>query len=94
MANAVDDVQKLLNVIPGLAIIASVLARMLSSLLPGGVLRLIIAAFMGLSSSLESPDRVVVDTTCGFLGSRQGVRQALYVPIFHILPNALCLSGY
>ncbi|BCR85884.1 bifunctional triacylglycerol lipase/ester hydrolase [Aspergillus chevalieri] len=70
---------KLLNVIPGLAIIASVLARMLSSLLPGGVLRLIIAAFMGLSSSLESPDRVVVDTTCGFLGSRQGVRQALHL---------------
>ncbi|OJJ80266.1 bifunctional triacylglycerol lipase/ester hydrolase [Aspergillus glaucus CBS 516.65] len=69
---------KLLSLIPGLAVIASLFARVLSALLPGGLLRLVVAAFMSLSSSLESPDRVVVDTTCGFLGSR-GVRQALHL---------------
>lgn len=68
--------------IPGLAIIASLFARVLTSILPGGLLRILVAAFMGLSSSPESADRCVVDTTCGFLGSRggRGVRQALYVP--------------
>lgn len=94
MANAVDNVQKLLNLIPGLAIIASLFARVLSSLLPGGILRLVVAEFMGLSSSLESPDRIVVDTTCGFLGSKTGVRQALYARSFHILANEFCLFGH
>lgn len=95
MANTVNNVQKLLSLIPGLAVIASLFARVLSALLPGGLLRLVVAAFMSLSLSLESPDRVVVDTTCGFLGSR-GVRQALYVPTFllHLLSSLTPRIGY
>ena len=49
------------------------------------LLRSLVAAFMGLSSS-SSSENTVAETTCAFLKSRCGVRQALYVlrpPVFH-----------
>lgn len=73
------QIQKLLNLIPHLALIASFFARLLTALLPGALLRSLVAAFMGLSSS--SSENTVAETTCAFLKSRCGVRQALYVPL-------------
>lgn len=43
------------------------------------LLRSVVAGFMGLSSS-SSSENTVAETTCAFLKSRCGVRQALYVP--------------
>lgn len=42
------------------------------------LLRSLVAAFMGLSSS-SSSENTVAETTCAFLKSRSGVRQALHL---------------
>lgn len=56
----------------------SLFARVLTALLPASVLRALVATFMRLKSTSE-PEDTVLDTTCGFLQSKRGVRQAMYV---------------
>ncbi|PYH41739.1 bifunctional triacylglycerol lipase/ester hydrolase [Aspergillus saccharolyticus JOP 1030-1] len=63
----------LLSILPHLALIAGLFARVLTTLLPGFVLRGLVKVFMGF------PPDEAVDTTCGFLRSRRGVRQALHM---------------
>lgn len=72
-------IKKLLNIIPQLALMAAFFARLLTALMPGGLLHSLVAAFMGLSPSASVSEKTVVETTCGFLRSKRGVRQALYV---------------
>lgn len=72
-------IKKLLNIIPQLALMAAFFARLLTALMPGGLLRSLVAAFMGLSPSASVSEKTVVETTCEFLQSKRGVRQALYV---------------
>ncbi|RAH75365.1 bifunctional triacylglycerol lipase/ester hydrolase, partial [Aspergillus aculeatinus CBS 121060] len=63
----------LLTILPHLALIASLVARVLTTLLPGSMLRTVVRLVMG------SPPSAAVDTTCRFLTSRRGVRQALHM---------------
>ncbi|OJJ95278.1 hypothetical protein ASPACDRAFT_48022 [Aspergillus aculeatus ATCC 16872] len=63
----------LLTILPHLALIASLFARVLTTLLPASMLRTVVRLAMG------SPPSAAVDTTCRFLGSRRGVRQALHM---------------
>ncbi|RAL14199.1 bifunctional triacylglycerol lipase/ester hydrolase [Aspergillus homomorphus CBS 101889] len=63
----------LLSFLPHLALIASFFARALTTLLPGFLLRGLVALVMG------SPPQEAVDTTVAFLRSRRGVRQALHM---------------
>ncbi|RAK74266.1 bifunctional triacylglycerol lipase/ester hydrolase [Aspergillus fijiensis CBS 313.89] len=64
----------LLAILPHLALIASLVARVLTTLLPAPMLRTVVRLVMG------SPPSAAVDTTCRFLTSRRGVRQALITP--------------
>ncbi|PYH80456.1 hypothetical protein BO82DRAFT_337976 [Aspergillus uvarum CBS 121591] len=63
----------LLTILPHLALIASLFARVLTTLLPAFLLRTIVRLAMG------SPPPDAVDTTCRFLTSKRGVRQALHM---------------
>lgn len=65
--------QRLLSFIPHLALIASYLATALTLLVPDTLLWYLVKGFM------NSPPDAVVDITVGFLKSRYGVRQAMYV---------------
>lgn len=72
--------QRILSFIPQLALLASLLVALVTSLLPDPILRFLVGAAMG------SPPDEVVDTTLGFLKSKRGVQQAMYVPS----PSSLC----
>ncbi|RAL02132.1 bifunctional triacylglycerol lipase/ester hydrolase [Aspergillus ibericus CBS 121593] len=63
----------LLSFIPQLALIVSIFARILTTLLPDFALRALVKSFMG------SPPPQAIDTTCAFLKSKKGVRQALHM---------------
>ncbi|PYH93192.1 hypothetical protein BO71DRAFT_382063 [Aspergillus ellipticus CBS 707.79] len=63
----------LLKFIPHLALLVALLARTLTTLLPAVVLRSVVSAVTG------NPPPHAVDTTCAFLKSRMGVRQALHM---------------
>ncbi|GAT29682.1 hypothetical protein RIB2604_03100150 [Aspergillus luchuensis] len=63
----------LLSLIPHLALIVSIFARFLTTLLPDFALRALIKLFMA------DPPSQAVDTTCAFLKSKRGVRQALHM---------------
>ncbi|OJZ82739.1 hypothetical protein ASPFODRAFT_63918 [Aspergillus luchuensis CBS 106.47] len=63
----------LLSLIPHLALIVSIFARILTTLLPDFALRALIKLFMA------DPPSQAVDTTCAFLKSKRGVRQALHM---------------
>jgi pimeloyl-ACP methyl ester carboxylesterase len=75
--------QRILSFIPQLALLASLLAALITSLLPYPILRFLVGAAMG------SPPGEVADTTVAFLKSKRGVRQAMYVPS----PGSLCSSA-
>ncbi|CAG8043457.1 unnamed protein product [Penicillium salamii] len=62
-----------LTVLPRLALIVSLFARLLTFLLPVSILRAVIRAVM------NDPPSHALDTTCLFLKSRGGVRQALHM---------------
>ncbi|GLB04643.1 hypothetical protein AtubIFM57258_010612 [Aspergillus tubingensis] len=61
----------LLSLIPHLALIVSIFARILTTVLPDFALRALIKLFMA------DPPSQAVDTTCAFLKSKRSVRQAL-----------------
>ncbi|PYI25456.1 hypothetical protein BP00DRAFT_358417 [Aspergillus indologenus CBS 114.80] len=63
----------LLTILPHLALLASLFARVLTTLLPAFMLRTVVRLAMG------SPPPDAVDTTCRFLASKRGVRQALHM---------------
>ncbi|GFN20777.1 hypothetical protein AtubIFM55763_002700 [Aspergillus tubingensis] len=63
----------LLSLIPHLALIVSIFARILTTFLPDFALRALIKLFMA------DPPSQAVDTTCAFLKSKRGVRQALHM---------------
>ncbi|PWY91448.1 hypothetical protein BO94DRAFT_555288 [Aspergillus sclerotioniger CBS 115572] len=63
----------LLYFIPHLALVVSFLAWILTTLLPEFALRALVKGFMA------SPPDQAVDTTCAFLKSEKGVRQALHM---------------
>ncbi|KXG49990.1 Protein of unknown function DUF2305 [Penicillium griseofulvum] len=63
----------LLSIIPRLAVVVSFFARLLTFLLPASLLRSVVRLFMG-----DPPDHAL-DTTCSFLKSPRGVRQALHM---------------
>ncbi|KAL7656045.1 hypothetical protein ACMYSQ_005173 [Aspergillus niger] len=63
----------LLSIIPPLALVVSVFARILTTLLPDFALRTLIKLFMA------DPPSQAIDTTCAFLKSKRGVRQALHM---------------
>ncbi|KAJ5512595.1 hypothetical protein N7463_002147 [Penicillium fimorum] len=63
----------LLSIIPRLAVVVSFLARLLTLLLPASLLRSVARLVMG------DPPVHALDTTCAFLKSPRGVRQALYM---------------
>ncbi|KAJ5360364.1 Protein of unknown function DUF2305 [Penicillium concentricum] len=63
----------LLSIIPRLAVVVSFLARLLTFLLPVSLLRSVVRLVMG------DPPVHALDTTCAFLKSPRGVRQALYM---------------
>ncbi|KAL2861117.1 bifunctional triacylglycerol lipase/ester hydrolase [Aspergillus lucknowensis] len=63
----------LLRIIPQLALVVSVLARILTSLLSTPILRTLVRFVM------SSPPPEAVDATVSFLRSRRGVRQALHM---------------
>ncbi|OJJ68526.1 hypothetical protein ASPBRDRAFT_198958 [Aspergillus brasiliensis CBS 101740] len=63
----------LLSFIPHLALVVSFFARILTTLLPDFALRALIKLFMA------DPPSQAVDTTCAFLKSKRGVRQALHM---------------
>lgn len=65
--------QWLLYLIPELARVTGLLAKALTWALPAAVLRSLVRLVMGF------PPENAVETTLAFLGSRRGVRQALYV---------------
>ncbi|KAE8349145.1 hypothetical protein BDV28DRAFT_160742 [Aspergillus coremiiformis] len=56
-----------------LAVVVGVLVRILTALIPGGLLRALIRFYMG------SPQDNMVDTTAAFLESDYGVQQALHM---------------
>ncbi|KAE8148583.1 hypothetical protein BDV25DRAFT_141637 [Aspergillus avenaceus] len=64
---------RLLAFIPQLALVVGFLARVLTALVPGALLRSLIRFYMG------SPPESMVETTAGFLESKRGVRQALHM---------------
>ncbi|KAJ5282269.1 hypothetical protein N7505_000249 [Penicillium chrysogenum] len=63
----------LLSIIPRLAVVVSLFARLLTFLLPASLLRSVVRLVM------NDPPVHALDTTCGFLKSRGGVRQALHM---------------
>ncbi|KAJ6185917.1 hypothetical protein N7519_007218 [Penicillium mononematosum] len=63
----------LLSIIPRLAVVVSFFARLLTFLLPASLLRSVIRLVM------NDPPVHALDTTCAFLKSRGGVRQALHM---------------
>ncbi|KAJ5199103.1 Protein of unknown function DUF2305 [Penicillium cf. griseofulvum] len=63
----------LLSIIPRLAVVVSFFARLLTFLLPASLLQSVIRLVMG------DPPVHALDTTCDFLKSQRGVRQALYM---------------
>ncbi|KAL4870382.1 hypothetical protein BDV12DRAFT_61290 [Aspergillus spectabilis] len=63
----------LLSLIPNLALVISLLARVLTTLLPNSILRAIIGLVM------NSPPAEALNATFAFLKSKRGVRQALYM---------------
>lgn len=63
--------QRLLSIIPQLALVAGILVRILTALVPASLLRSLIRIYMP-----SAPD-AMVDTTAGFLKSKRGVQQAL-----------------
>jgi pimeloyl-ACP methyl ester carboxylesterase len=71
--------QTLLSVIPRLALVVSFFARILTVLLPVSLLRSVIRVVM------DDPPSHALETTCSFLKSRGGVRQALYVISFVVM---------
>ncbi|KAF7585551.1 hypothetical protein BBP40_010707 [Aspergillus hancockii] len=64
---------RMLSFIPQLAVVVGVLVRVLTTLIPGAVLRSLIKFYMG------SPPDSMVDTTAVFLKSGHGVQQALHM---------------
>ncbi|OJI88974.1 hypothetical protein ASPTUDRAFT_49896 [Aspergillus tubingensis CBS 134.48] len=79
----------LLSLIPHLALIVSIFARILTTLLPDFALRALVKLFMA------DPPSQAVDTTCAFLKSKRGVRQALYVTFpLSLSPIPLFPSNY
>ncbi|KAH8433233.1 uncharacterized protein LDX57_010867 [Aspergillus melleus] len=69
--------KRLLSIIPQLALVAGMLVRILTALVPASILWSLIRIYMP-----SAPD-TMVDTTAGFLKSKRGVQQALYVPTSH-----------
>ncbi|KAJ5322774.1 hypothetical protein N7452_011063 [Penicillium brevicompactum] len=63
----------LLSIIPRLALVVSLFARLLTFILPVSVLRAVVRVVM------NDPPSHALDTTCSFLRSRGGVRQALHM---------------
>ncbi|RMJ23634.1 hypothetical protein PHISP_05484 [Aspergillus sp. HF37] len=63
---------RILSFIPHLALLASLLAALVTYL-PDPILRFLVG------TAMRSPPDEVVDTTLGFLKSRRGVRQAIYM---------------
>ncbi|KAJ5958599.1 uncharacterized protein N7479_005749 [Penicillium vulpinum] len=63
----------LLSIIPRLAVVVSFFARLLTLLLPASLLRSVVWLVMG------DPPVHALDTTCAFLKSPRGVRQALHM---------------
>ena len=69
-------VQMLLYLIPRLALVASLVVKILTSFLPDVVLRFLV------NVAMRSPPTEALETTLGFLKSRNGVRQAMYAFFF------------
>ncbi|KAL6233865.1 hypothetical protein BDW75DRAFT_181947 [Aspergillus navahoensis] len=65
----------LLRIIPQLALVVSLFARVLTTILPDGLLRGLVRSVM------RSPPEDAVDATTRFLKSRLGVREALHMAI-------------
>ncbi|KAL4981166.1 hypothetical protein BDW66DRAFT_146920 [Aspergillus desertorum] len=63
----------LLRIIPQLALVVSLFARILTTILPDGLLRGLVRSIM------QSPPECAVDATTRFLRSRWGVREALHM---------------
>ncbi|OQE21492.1 hypothetical protein PENFLA_c014G01725 [Penicillium flavigenum] len=63
----------LLSIIPRLAVVVSLFARLFTFLLPASLLRSVVRLVM------NDPPVHALDTTCAFLKSRGGVRQALHM---------------
>lgn len=66
--------------IPQLALVVSILARLLTTLIPASTLYTLIRSFM------KNPPLHALETTYTFLTSTNGVRQALY---FSPIPSPL-----
>ncbi|KAK1144590.1 hypothetical protein N8T08_005463 [Aspergillus melleus] len=64
---------RLLSIIPQLALVAGIIVRILTALVPASILRSLIRIYMP-----SAPD-TMVDTTAGFLKSKRGVQQALHM---------------
>ncbi|KAL3461570.1 hypothetical protein BJX64DRAFT_154442 [Aspergillus heterothallicus] len=63
----------LLRLIPQLALVVSILARILTTILPASILTAIVNFVM------KGPPREAAAATCSFLRSKRGVRQALHM---------------
>ncbi|KAJ0416527.1 hypothetical protein BJY00DRAFT_326240 [Aspergillus carlsbadensis] len=63
----------LLRLIPQLALVVSILARILVTLLPASILSTVVNFVM------KGPPREAAHATCAFLRSKRGVRQALHM---------------
>ncbi|KAL2835509.1 hypothetical protein BJY01DRAFT_223578 [Aspergillus pseudoustus] len=63
----------LLRLIPRLALVVSIFARILTTLLPSSILTAIVNLVM------KGPPREAAAATCSFLRSKRGVRQALHM---------------
>ncbi|BCS29818.1 bifunctional triacylglycerol lipase/ester hydrolase [Aspergillus puulaauensis] len=63
----------LLRFIPQLALVVSLFARLLTSILPNSIIRAAVRSVM------QSPPETAVDATTAFLKSKRGVRQALHM---------------
>jgi pimeloyl-ACP methyl ester carboxylesterase len=74
--------QTLFSIIPRLALVVSLFARLLTFLLPMSLLGSVVRLVMG------DPPSHALDATCSFLKSRGGVRQALYVVLIIVLESA------
>ncbi|KAI9040604.1 bifunctional triacylglycerol lipase/ester hydrolase [Aspergillus affinis] len=64
---------RLLSIIPQLALVAGILVRILTALVPASIMRSLIRIYM------PSAPGTMVETTTGFLKSKRGVQQALHM---------------
>jgi hypothetical protein len=71
MTGVLTNIEFLLRFIPQLALVVSLFARLLTSILPNSIIRAAVRSVM------RSPPETAIDATTAFLKSKRGVRQAL-----------------